>query len=79
MRYAPMPEDCIWRGAGPALYGQGKGAGLSRSQFNAVVKSNTGAIHLYEKLGFVRLGEVPGGFMCKDGSYEDIVLFYHIL
>ena len=58
---------------------KGKELGFRVLQFNAVVKSNTGAIHLYEKLGFVRLGEVPGGFMCKDGSYEDIVLFYHIL
>ena len=48
-------------------------------QFNAVVKSNLGAIHLYEKLGFVRIGEVPGGFLMKDGHYEDIVLFYHTL
>lgn len=48
-------------------------------QFNAVVKTNTSAIHLYEKLGFVRLGEIPGGFLLKNGAYEDIVLFYHDL
>lgn len=48
-------------------------------QFNAVVKTNTAAIRLYEKLGFVKLGVVPGGFRLKDGSYEDIVLFYHTL
>lgn len=45
-------------------------------QFNAVVQSNKGAIHLYESLGFQRLGVIPGGFFMKDGSYEDIVLFY---
>ena len=53
--------------------------GFRLMQFNAVVKSNLGAIHLYEKLGFVRIGEVPGGFLMKDGHYEDIVLFYHTL
>ncbi len=45
-------------------------------QFNAVVKSNTSAINLYEQLGFVKIGEIPGGFMMKSGKYEDIVLFY---
>ena len=53
--------------------------GFRVMQFNAVVKSNAGAIHLYETLGFVRLGTVPGGFERKDGSFEDIVLFYHTL
>lgn len=48
-------------------------------QFNAVVSGNTGAIRLYEKLGFTRLGTVPGGFRSKDGVYEDIILFYHSL
>lgn len=45
-------------------------------QFNAVVASNTGAIHLYQKLGFTRLGTIPGGFRKDDGSYEDIIPFY---
>ncbi|MGL5434725.1 MAG: GNAT family N-acetyltransferase [Lachnospiraceae bacterium] len=45
-------------------------------QFNAVVASNHGAIHLYKKLGFVQLGTIPGGFQMDDGSYEDIIPFY---
>ena len=45
-------------------------------QFNAVVASNTAAIRLYKKLGFDVIGTVKGGFLMKDGSYEDIVLFY---
>lgn len=45
-------------------------------QFNAVVASNKGAIHLYEKLGFVPLGKIPGGFLMKDGTYEDIIPYY---
>lgn len=46
-------------------------------QFNAVVAQNIHAIHLYERLGFTRLGTVEGGFRTPDGSYEDIILFYH--
>ncbi len=48
-------------------------------QFNAVVSTNHGALHLYEKLGFVRLGVIPGGFLMKDGSYQDIIPHYRTL
>ena len=58
---------------------QAKRAGFKVLQFNAVVSTNTGARKLYEKLGFVELGTVPGGFLMKDGHYEDIVLYYHQL
>ena len=75
-----------------ASYARGKGAGelLVRHclenagsygfkilQFNAVVASNTAALALYRKLGFTELGTVPGGFLDVNGSYEDIILFYH--
>lgn len=53
--------------------------GFRLMQFNAVVAANTPALKLYEKLGFIRLGTIPGGFLMKDGHYEDIVLFYHTL
>ena len=58
---------------------QAKAHGFRLIQFNAVVKTNAPARHLYQKLGFVELGSIPGGFLKKDGVYEDIVLYYHTL
>lgn len=58
---------------------KGKELGFRILQFNAVVASNRYALRLYEKLGFVRLGTVPGGFLMKDGHYEDIIPHYHVL
>ena len=45
-------------------------------QFNAVVKTNIHARHLYERCGFKQLGTIPGGFRMKDGTYEDICPYY---
>ena len=56
-----------------------KELGFKILQFNAVVKSNAGALKLYEKLGFVRLGTIPKGFEMNDGHYEDIIPHYHEL
>ncbi|MBP3360052.1 MAG: GNAT family N-acetyltransferase [Clostridia bacterium] len=58
---------------------QGKLHGFSVLQFNAVVSTNLHARHLYERLGFTQLGTIPGGFRMKDGSYEDICPYYHLL
>lgn len=58
---------------------QGKTHGYGVLQFNAVVASNTHARHLYERLGFTQLGTIPGGFRMKDGTYEDICPYYHLL
>ena len=58
---------------------EGKKHGFGVLQFNAVVAANVHARHLYERLGFVQLGTIPGGFRMKDGSYEDIWPYYHVL
>lgn len=62
-----LVKDCLF---------QAKEAGFRILQFNAVVATNTGARRLYEKLGFKSLGVIEGGFLMKDGSYEDICPYY---
>lgn len=62
-----LVKDCI---------AVGKEMGFSVLQFNAVVKTNYSARHLYEKLGFIQLGTIKKGFRMKDGSFEDICPYY---
>lgn len=56
-----------------------KEIGFKILQFNAVVCTNVAALRLYKKLGFIQLGIVPKGFLVKDGSYQDIILYYYML
>lgn len=58
---------------------QGRAHGFRILQFNAVVRTNTAARRLYEKLGFVQLGVIPQGFLMQDGHYEDICPYYYTL
>lgn len=65
-----LVKDCLLKG---------RQKGFRILQFNAVVAINIHARHLYERLGFVQLGTIPGGFRMKDGSFEDICPYYHVL
>ena len=65
-----LVKDCLLKA---------KNIGFRVLQFNAVVESNIHARHLYERLGFVQLGTIPGGFRMKDGHYENICPYYHVL
>lgn len=58
---------------------KGNTLGFRILQFNAVVESNIHARHLYERLGFIQLGTIPGGFRMRDGHYENICPYYHEL
>ena len=78
-----VSSACRGRHIGEALVKdcliQAKALGFSIMQFNAVVESNLRARRLYERLGFVSLGVIPGGFRMKDGRYENICPYYHLL
>ena len=78
-----VSSEARGRGVGRALVedslAKAKGHGFRVMQFNAVVATNAGARHLYEKLGFTQLGAIPGGFRMPDGTYADICPYYHEL
>ena len=82
---ASYAVDSEWRGQhiGEKLVTdclrKAKELGFRVLQFNAVVESNIHARHLYERLGFVQLGMIPEGFRMKDGHYENICPYYHML
>lgn len=80
--YAVAPE-ARGRGVGESLVRHclrtAGECGFRLLQFNAVVASNTPARHLYEKLGFVQVGVIPGGFRMDGDVYADIVVYYHTL
>jgi hypothetical protein len=53
--------------------------GFAAIQFNAVVSTNTGAIKLWESLGFKTIGVVPDAFRLPGeagSSYADLHVMY---
>ena len=44
-----------------------------------VFEDNEPAIHLYEKLGFVKYGIQPRAFKLKDGTYRDEIIMVKML
>ena len=44
-------------------------SGFRAIQFNAVVETNTGAVRLWESLGFTVIGTVPEAFRRPSGEY----------
>ena len=68
------------RGRGPKRGGNSSGTsgpkGVRRRPVNAVVASNEAAQHLYESMGFTKVGMIPGGFINGLGGYEDMFVYY---
>ena len=56
-----------------------KNLGFAAMQFNMVVATNTGAIHLWEKLGFKIVGKLPGVFRHPDQGFVDAFVMFRTL
>lgn len=54
-------------------------AGYSGMQFNAVVATNTGAISLWQSLGFTIIGTVPNAFDHAQLGFVDLHVMYRSL
>jgi len=53
--------------------------GYRGMQFNGVVCTNAPSVHLWESLGFIRVGIIPGGFRASNEQYQDIAIYYGAL
>ena len=59
---------------------QARGLGYTAMQFNFVLASNTGAIHLWHKLGFVTLGTIPDAFAHpQDGLVAAHIMYKNLI
>jgi len=54
----------------------GKKLGFKAIQFNMIVKTNTAAIQLWEKMGFKIVGTVPDSFNHLTKGYIDAYIMY---
>jgi ribosomal protein S18 acetylase RimI-like enzyme len=50
--------------------------GFRAMQFNFVVSTNEGAVHLWQKLGFAIVGRLPGAFRHRRLGYVDALVMY---
>jgi L-amino acid N-acyltransferase YncA len=58
---------------------EAKKAGYLAMQFNFVVSTNTAALSLWQKLGFVVVGTLPKVFRHKDLGYVDACVMHRFL
>jgi len=58
---------------------EAKKIGFKAIQFNIVVKSNKAAVHLWKKIGFKIIGEIPEAFQHKQLGYTNAYIMYQKL
>jgi len=65
-----MAEHCL---------SEARRMGFRAMQFNFVISTNTGAIHLWEQLGFKIVGTLPGAFRHPEKGYVDVYVMFRPL
>ena len=78
-----VTEKAAGKGIGKAMgefsLEEAKRLGYTAMQFNIVVKSNTRAIQLWQKLGFMIIGEIPDAFKHKQNGFTNAYIMYRKL
>lgn len=66
----------VGRALGEHVIGWARESGYRGIQFNAVVETNTPAVHLWRSLGFVVVGTVPGAFQHPEHGYVGLHVMF---
>jgi GNAT superfamily N-acetyltransferase len=69
----------VGRALGEHLIGWAAAEGYRGIQFNAVVETNHGAVHLWQQLGFEILTTVPGAFRHPEHGYVGLHVMFRPL
>lgn len=64
---------------GETMLAYAKQLGYRGIIFNLVFSENAVARHLWEKLGFEKIGMIPGAVRKNDGSYQDAMIMFRSL
>jgi GNAT superfamily N-acetyltransferase len=75
-----VAPECQGRGVGRRLGEHlvewARTGGFRGIQFNAVVETNTDAVHLWQSLGFTIIGTVPGAFNHPEHGYVGLHVMF---
>lgn len=78
-----VAEKAAGKGIGKAMgefsLEEAKRLGYTAMQFNIVVKSNTRAVQLWQKLGFTIIGEIPDAFNHKQNGLTNAYIMHRKL
>ena len=58
---------------------EGRRLGFKAMQFNMVIKSNQAAVHLWKKLGFCIIGEIPNAFQHQRLGLVNVYIMFRAL